>query len=253
MERENHSNRSKGSNRARYPSDSVGADTKDSLKLAEVIARRIEASVADFGWPIGTVMGSEAELLKRYEVSRAVLREAIRLVEHHGVAKMRRGPNGGLVVTEPDASAATVSIALYLNYANVTVTQLWEARTMLEASTAQLAAERMDDIGIEKLTSALEAERLQLGGNMGSIVGDFHVLVAELSGNPALRLFGDILVRATFDRTNREMFMGSAGRKFDRGSHEAHCGIAEALISGDVERSVRRMQKHLAVIPSFIR
>ena len=68
---------------------------------ATVTAGRIVDDVVALGWPIGTVLGSESDLLERYGVSRAVFREAVRLVEHQQVASMRRGPGGGLVVSEP--------------------------------------------------------------------------------------------------------------------------------------------------------
>src|SRR5205823_10135158 len=71
-------------------------------RYAETLAQRIRADLARAGAVAGDVLGSEDEMRERYGVSRQVLREAVRLLEHHGVAKMRRGPGGGLVVTEPD-------------------------------------------------------------------------------------------------------------------------------------------------------
>ncbi len=67
------------------------------------------------GWPVGEVLGSEADLLERYQVSRAVFREAVRLVEHQQVARTRRGPGGGLVITEPTIGAVIDAVVLYLH------------------------------------------------------------------------------------------------------------------------------------------
>jgi len=47
-------------------------------KLAAQTARRIEDDIIAAHWPVGQVLGSEAQLMERYDVSRAVLREAIR-------------------------------------------------------------------------------------------------------------------------------------------------------------------------------
>ncbi|HEV7792184.1 MAG TPA: GntR family transcriptional regulator, partial [Pseudonocardia sp.] len=66
-------------------SDSTAAERAGTGKLAARVARQIEQDVLRTGWPVGEVLGSETELRERYQVSRAVLREAIRLVEHHQV------------------------------------------------------------------------------------------------------------------------------------------------------------------------
>ena len=85
-------------------------------KLSSVVARRIEDEVVAQGWPVGTVLGSETDLLERFGVSRAVLREAVRLVEHTGAARMRRGPGGGLIVSEPNRSAVVSAMGLWFSY-----------------------------------------------------------------------------------------------------------------------------------------
>ena len=55
-------------------------------KRAAKVADRIVGDVMALGWPVGEVLGSEADLLERYQVSRAVFREAVRLLEHQQVA-----------------------------------------------------------------------------------------------------------------------------------------------------------------------
>jgi DNA-binding FadR family transcriptional regulator len=120
-------------------------------KRASQIARRIEADIIRRGWPIGESLGSEQALQQRYRVSRSVLREAVRLVEHHQVARMRRGPNGGLRVCEPDAGPATHAIIIYLEYRGTTIGDLLAARLLLEPLAASLAAQRIDEGGIDRL------------------------------------------------------------------------------------------------------
>src|SRR5262244_355406 len=90
------------------PAKSLQARAPDGgpvKKLAEQTSEKIEMKILEMDWPVGKVIGSEADLLAEYDVSRAALREAIRLLEHHNVAYMRRGPGGGLVVAEPDPDA----------------------------------------------------------------------------------------------------------------------------------------------------
>ncbi len=128
-------------------------------KLAETIAERIELRIIDQGWPVGEVIGSESALLAEYGVSRAVLREAIRLLEHHHVAQMRRGPGGGLVVTDPDPAVMTRAAAVYLRYRQVDPEQLFRARIALETAAVHDAAQRIDEEGIAKLGAGLDTRR----------------------------------------------------------------------------------------------
>src|SRR5687768_15782586 len=111
------------------PMASLGA--VNAPKLASVVARHIEDDVVARGWPVGTVLGSETELLERYGVSRAVLREAVRIVEHSGAARMRRGPGGGLVVSEPNRGAVVAAIGVWLSYIGVSMTEMFEVRRPL--------------------------------------------------------------------------------------------------------------------------
>ena len=99
----------------------------------------------------GEVLGSEAELLERYQVSRAVFREAVRLVEHQQVARTRRGPGGGLVITEPTVGAVTDAVVLYLHRVDARLDEIFEARIILEEIACQLASERTDEHDLAQL------------------------------------------------------------------------------------------------------
>src|ERR1700733_13746427 len=155
-----------------------GPGTAD--KRASKIARHIEAEIVRRGWPVGESLGSEHALQQRFCVSRSVLREAVRLVEHHRVARMRRGPNGGLLVREPDAAPATHAIIIYLEYLGTTVDDLLDARLLLEPVAAALAAERIDEAGIDRLRTAVDAEQQSTAGRSAACA-DFHAALAEES------------------------------------------------------------------------
>ena len=106
------------------------------------MARQIVDDVIAAGWPVGETIGSESELLERYGVSRAVLREAIRLVEHQQVARMRPGLGRGLVITEPNIDSIIDAVAFYLDRVDVGVDQVFGARIVLEEFTMTLAPTR---------------------------------------------------------------------------------------------------------------
>jgi DNA-binding FadR family transcriptional regulator len=224
-------------------------------KMAERLAARIEVEIADAGWPVGEVFGTETELLERFEVSRNVFREAVRILENHRVARMRPGSRGGLVILAPDPAAITAAAALYLDYQQVTAPNLFEARMGIELMTVGLAAQRIDEAGIARLRHEINVEAAGLGDTEAAFerASDLHVVIAELSGNPALVLFTKVLGTLTMNH-GRPAFESLPGSDDWRAKyqdvHEAHRAIIEAIVAGDASLASHRMRRHLeAMVP----
>ena len=73
--------------------------TKRALLVAHQIVDEIGRSDLD----VGDKLLPEQEMLIRYGVARATLREALRFLELQGVIHLKPGPGGGPVVREPKA------------------------------------------------------------------------------------------------------------------------------------------------------
>jgi DNA-binding FadR family transcriptional regulator len=222
-------------------------------KRAAQIARRIEADIIRRGWPIGQSLGSEQALQQHYQASRSVLREAVRLVEHHRVARMRRGPNGGLLVREPDAAPATHAIIIYLEYLGTTIGDLLDARLLLEPLAASLAAERIDEAGIDRLRAVVDAEKHRTPGPLAAR-DEFHAALAEQSKNPVLQLFIDILMRLTtrYAQDSRVDSAGDVVEVIDRTRCE-HSDIVAAVTAGDSARAKTLSERHAESVTAWLR
>lgn len=83
-------------------------------KAACLIAANIEEELIASGWPTGTIYGSESYLADHFGVCCIVVREAVRILESRGTARMKRGPKGGLVVLKPEMPAVLEAIHRYL-------------------------------------------------------------------------------------------------------------------------------------------
>jgi len=226
------------------------ADSRETRKLAAQVAARIEADILAAGWPVGQVLGSETELRERYGVSRAVFREAIRLVEHHEVATMRRGPSGGLVVKVPDSRPLTTAMVIYLEHMGATVADILNTRLLLEPLAARLAAERTSEEGIATLRAALEEEAHRGTYGLRDLL---HSIVGQLSGNAALRLFIDVLVELT-DRYAQipPPLAPTENDALNAQSDHAHHAIADSIIGGDTGRAEQRTIRHLEAMHEWL-
>jgi DNA-binding FadR family transcriptional regulator len=231
---------------------SIEPETGAPGKLAAQIARQIEADIVRRGWTIGESLGSEQALQQRFGVSRSVLREAVRLVEHHQVARMRRGPGGGLLICEPDAGPATRAVVIYLEYLGTTLGDLLNARLVLEPLAASLAAERIDEAGIDRLRGVLRAEEHWRPG-LPALRDEFHVALAAQSKSPVLQLFIDILMRLTarYALQSRAESATEAIEAVDQMHHD-HAQIVAAVTAGDSAWAKTLSERHIEGVTAWL-
>jgi DNA-binding FadR family transcriptional regulator len=225
--------------------------TRPGLKLGDLLARNIAHEVALADWPVGRNLGSEAELMSRYGVGRSVLREAIRLLEHQSVASMRRGPSGGLIVSEPVLEGAAYATGIYLQSRHFQSTDLLATRQALELHIIDRCLLRMDPQAREKLNKVIAFEKTLDASASASNLQRFHATLALITGDPALYFFLDTLLRMSRFRTkfhqhrNQRALVVSAVIK-------AHAAITRYLLQGDRERARRAMQCHLDALGNWI-
>jgi len=202
---------------------------------------------------VGEVLGSEADFMAEFNVSRAVAREAVRVLEARQMIRPRRGHGGGVVVVEPDESAVIGAMTLCLVYDGTTPQELGELRYVLEMQSLTDTVNNLDDDAADRLRRQLEiesdlvtADDCALNDNQSSY--DFHLLLGELSKNRALLLFerallGSIQRRLEYSRSSPELAnVGGAH------VHFAHRKITEAVLQGDLETARARMSRHLVAI-----
>lgn len=215
-------------------------------KLAVQVARRLEHEIIERQWPVGEVLGSETALRDRFGVSRSILREAVRLLEHSRMAQMRQGPGGGLVVCSPDPRPAIRALVISLEYVGASVEQVVYARSVFERMAVDTVAESLTESGVREL-------RVSASGQRCGHAEDFHTMLGHLSGNPVLELFIDILVRLTsaYSHRAREISGGDVDSVRRESAHR-HLVIADAVVAGDTGRAQGELVRHLDDISSWL-
>ncbi len=221
-------------------------DADPTRSRAAAVARAIEDDIVASGWRVGESIGSESELMERFGVGRASIREAFRILDSRHVATPRRGPGGGLVVTAPDRSAVLDHASLYLEYTGFAPGDVYSVMETLEVSAAQDLTATIDSAGIDRLRQVL-AE--------GAIAADYrertvtvHTEIARLAGNAVLELFVHM-------GNNLARLHGVAPTQSERAwMHERNIELVDAIVAGDaiaagraVRRRVRAMTKREAL------
>jgi len=212
-------------------------------KLAEQIATRIAQHIIDIGWPVGKMLGNEADLASQFGVSRWIIREAISIVERDGLVTMKRGRNGGLLVSAPAADAVGGVIRSYLAFANPTLEDLGFARRELEEYMVRrvndhMQPEQVDDLRALIVDTVAESEdKLALLG-----IAMMRKLL-EVANNPALRLFTLTLSNLTITASWRTQSRQPMVREILRCRREQ----IDFLIAGDLARALEKQTEHLSL------
>ena len=157
-------------------------------KRAFDVARQIVSEIGQGDFQRGVRLPPEKEMLSRYGVARATLREALRFLELQGVIRLKPGPGGGPLVCDPIPESFASTMALILQFLGAHYRSLIELRQAIGPSSAARAAERATAAQIQQLTESLE--------RMGKLKGDsleyieehrrFHDFLAVASGNPLI-------------------------------------------------------------------
>src|SRR5687767_3166913 len=97
-------------------------------KVALRVARLIVRDIVERGLVRGDALEAEAAMLERYGISRASLREALRILETHGLITIKPGPGGGPSVGAADSRDFGRMATLYFQVLRVDLGSVVEAR-----------------------------------------------------------------------------------------------------------------------------
>jgi DNA-binding FadR family transcriptional regulator len=175
--------------------DLVSQSTRPQ-KSAFAAAWQLENDIFAEGTPAGAVFGDQAALIDRYGFSRATLREAVRLLEDRQIARMRRGPGGGLVILPISDGAVASAVADYFRAIGVTALHVQQAWAALDIVVAYRQSVAEGAAALEAFTREFRG-RLTDGpgaGLLGSGAKSFHSPVRSVGHNPVTDLFAACLM-----------------------------------------------------------
>ncbi|GAB3284288.1 FadR/GntR family transcriptional regulator [Sinomonas notoginsengisoli] len=196
----------------------------------------IEAGLA----PVGSKLPSEAALASRYEVSRSVVREALRSCAALGLTETHTG-KGTFVVS------ARVSGDLVLG--RYSARDLTEARPHIEVPAAGLAAGRRSEDDLATLRGIIAESALEDDpAARVALDAAFHSTIATASGN---RVFEDVLADLREALAHQSETLNLLADRQAASDHE-HREILDAIEAGSPERASAAMARHLAAVDDAV-
>lgn len=201
--------------------------------MVELLGQRIVAGEP----PPGEALPQEPALAMEYDVSRTVVREALRVLAAKGLVDAR--PMRGTRVRPRSEwrllDADLLRWALESEGHTSLLGHLFDIRQMVEPTAARLAAERTRPGQHEELMAALQA-LVDGSGDLSSYVDAdlvLHDLILRLSGNPLLpELITPIAAALRLGRRVQATGAGRAARPLSD-SIAPHRAIVEAIVAAD--------------------
>jgi len=212
-------------------------------KASDVLADELRERILRGEFPEGTALPPERELVVQTGMSRATVREGLRILEVQGLVRIKTGRSGGAFIQRLGEESIASSVDLLIRGRQIRLAALHETREAIEPSCARLAAQNRTDADLAELERANDS--IASDGTLEQFLQanvEWHVAVAVASHNELLNGFMLALSRAIYTSTNNQGFVDAAVR---RTTVQAHRTITEAIRAGDADAAVRRMQRHV--------
>jgi GntR family transcriptional regulator, transcriptional repressor for pyruvate dehydrogenase complex len=172
----------------------VGRNSRPA-KTGETIASYLRGKIVRGDLAEGASLPSEVELMRQFDVSRPTLREAFRILETESLIEIRRGARGARIIA-PTVEVAARYVGLLMQTSGTTLSDVYEARSLLEPVAVGLLAQRRTSRDVAALRACVDdLEALIPAGHDPAAVAAwtrgsqrFHDLVMERAGNKTLAI-----------------------------------------------------------------
>jgi GntR family transcriptional repressor for pyruvate dehydrogenase complex len=221
----------------------LSMSAKPSLESATrfTIAQQLLDHIFAAGLPDGRLLPPERELAKQLHVSRAMLREALRILEMQGLITVRPGRGGGIVVHRPTAEAVARDLALIVRWEHTGVKEIVAARALIERGCVRELCRSCPPARLERLRRA--ASRRGAHGGDFLAYNRFHHLLVAMANNRVITQLYRGLIRALYLHVRPTLTLRSEHHEL---SVRAHIAIVDAIAARDVDLAERLLDEHIA-------
>ncbi len=212
---------------------SAGMAPSLSTQVARELGRRIVAG----NFKPDSLIDDEASLAERYQVSRLVIRDAVKILVSKGMLAVRRGigtrirPRNDWVLLDDDVLAWHLSAPPNEDF----LRQLMDIRLAFEPKAARWAAQRATSEDLEKIGTAQTRMEEEKGAVEDFVIADalFHRSILVAAHNEFLTAMEGVIYSAllvSIQLTNRDPRKNEDSLPF-------HREVYEAIVAGDTDRA----------------
>ena len=215
----------------------------------ELVLRRIEDDLTAGRIAVGQRLPGERGLAEELGVSRASVREAIRVLEAVGLVRTAVGSGaeaGAVIVSEP-SSAITSTLRFHLASSHLLVAEIVETRLLLESWAVRVAARAGEPARFataEGLLDAMDDTALSPEA-FHQLDAEFHVELTRLAGNGLVEAVMAALRESIQGYVLAAVPMLDDWRVTARKLRREHRRVLSAVRDGNGDEAARLVTRHI--------
>jgi DNA-binding FadR family transcriptional regulator len=214
-------------------SDSRTATPLRRVSAMEAVLAHLRTAIEGGTYAVGDRLPAEATLAKDLEVSRSVVREALRGLQALGLTESKTGKGTFVTATGPAESPV---------FGPYSARDLFEVRRHVEIPAAGYAARRRTADDLDVLRQLFERMAGETDNTAWVALDSvFHITVAQSSGNP---VFGKVIEEIRDALAKQSSFLNQLGDRRER-SDDEHREILAAITAGSEQAATAAMAAHL--------
>jgi DNA-binding FadR family transcriptional regulator len=221
------------------------------LKASEQLVHTLLLDIMQQGLKPGDRLPQEPDMVSKYGVARATVREALRILEVNGLITMRVGPGGGPALRSATPADFGRAMSLFLQAEGITLEELFRARRLIEPVLVRDAAEQQDPAYLAQARDLVERGRtVDVTDDAAylSISREFHELTVSGSPNRVFKLFALGLMSMFIGSLNKAIYTTEKRRHVLK----EHEDILKAILGKNPAKAERLMTAHMASVQQSI-
>ncbi len=225
---------------------SAAMEPIDRAGITELVVQRIKELLERGELKAGSRLPPERELADVLHISRPSLRTALKALSVMGIIRAKPGAGTYIAESLPEVFTEPMHFMTLIN--NTSVEELFEARRIIEAGLAELAAERATEADIAVLTKEVEGMKATVGDPENFLKHDvrFHQAVAHAANNKLMSGVMDTVAQLLYHIRRQTI---SRASDLDE-AIEWHQKIIAAMQKRDSKRAKDLLSGHLRAAQS---
>lgn len=208
----------------------------------DFVTEQLKEMIISGTYKSGEKLPNEASLCEKFGVSRITVREAMKKLSMMGLLDIRQGK--GTFVKSVDLSLFMKPLYQLIDFEDVNIEAIFDAREHIESGTVSMAARRRTEEDLRSLERILcdlrEAIMAENINNVAHLDSEFHKALAKAARNPIL--FACLEAVEEINKTCVVRLSKSMILLDD--CYEEHYRIFEAIKNQNEEAAVEAMVKH---------